>query len=311
MEIQQLRHFIAAVKYGNIGKAAIELGISQSGISRSIRNLEGLLGVPLLIRGAHGVEPTGYGDALIPRAQMILNEEQHAIEELRRLGQEKEGLLRIGIMTNFVNNLVPEITFELLQVEPKLDVVITTDVLAPLVERLRTGQLDLLFGLIGFTVGLEEFVVRRLYTSRSDVVCPAGHPLATKQHITIEDLATAVWVMPNSAGFQEAFQAFFHTRGQYRPRQVVLTSSPGILRQALYALNSLTVMTREQSEADVRAGLMVRLPGEAPGGKIMAGILYRPNVVVTPAMRELITLAHRRTAAMRDAEQKVDIDEMA
>ena len=69
MEIQQLRHLIAAVENRNLLKAADKAYISQSGLSRSLKSLEHRLGVPLLVRGPKGVEPTMYGLAVIRRAK--------------------------------------------------------------------------------------------------------------------------------------------------------------------------------------------------------------------------------------------------
>lgn len=308
MEIQQLRHFIAAVRYGNIGRAAGELGISQSGISRSIRNLETLLGVTLLVRSAHGVEPTSYGAALLPRAQRILNEEQHAVEELSRIGHDKSGLLRIGVMTNYTNNLVPNIVFDLLREHPQLDSVMVCDEFVTLVDRLRTGQIDVLFGLLSSAVQFEEFRLSRLYTSQSDVVCPATHPLAAKAQPTVEDLSEALWVMPSSTGFQQIFRSFFQVRGHQPPRQVLISNSAALLAQGLYGLNALTVMTREQSQAEVATGRLARLACETPGGRVVAGILYRANTVVSPALRQLITMARLRTAQMRGAADFLALD---
>ena len=54
MEMQQLRYFLAAVKHGNIGRAAKELNITQPALSRSIKNLETDLGAQLLERGPQG-----------------------------------------------------------------------------------------------------------------------------------------------------------------------------------------------------------------------------------------------------------------
>jgi LysR family transcriptional regulator, regulator of abg operon len=57
MEVQQLRHLIAAIETGNLLRAADKSCISQSGLSRSIKTLETTLGVPLLIRGPKGSSP--------------------------------------------------------------------------------------------------------------------------------------------------------------------------------------------------------------------------------------------------------------
>ena len=85
MEVQQLRHLLAAVRYGNLLKAAEEIHISQSGLSRSIKSLETRLGVPLLIRKSKGVEPTVFGLSVINRAKVIINEVARAVEEIKAI----------------------------------------------------------------------------------------------------------------------------------------------------------------------------------------------------------------------------------
>mgnify|MGYP000209165721 CR=1 FL=1 len=50
MELRQLRHFVAVVDMGNLSRAAERVAISQPALTRSIKNLEELLGVELLDR---------------------------------------------------------------------------------------------------------------------------------------------------------------------------------------------------------------------------------------------------------------------
>jgi DNA-binding transcriptional LysR family regulator len=65
MKLQDLHVLMAVVQAGSMRKAAARLNTTQPSISRSIAELEGALGVPLLDRNPHGVEPTTYGRALL------------------------------------------------------------------------------------------------------------------------------------------------------------------------------------------------------------------------------------------------------
>ena len=77
---KQLSHALSLARHGNFTQAAEESNLSQPALSRSIKNLEQTLGVPLFDRGAPNVVPTRYGDAFLQRARSIVADTQ----ELRR-----------------------------------------------------------------------------------------------------------------------------------------------------------------------------------------------------------------------------------
>jgi DNA-binding transcriptional LysR family regulator len=80
MEIRHLRHFLAIANTLNYSRAAEQLNISASPLSRSIQQLEISLGGPLFLRGTRKVELTPLGFSLIPHATRILED----LDELER-----------------------------------------------------------------------------------------------------------------------------------------------------------------------------------------------------------------------------------
>ena len=64
------RHFIAVVETGKVSAAAALANLSQPALTRSIINLEGTLGVRLLVRNARGVEPTPEGRLFFAEANI-------------------------------------------------------------------------------------------------------------------------------------------------------------------------------------------------------------------------------------------------
>ncbi|WP_029589747.1 LysR family transcriptional regulator [Franconibacter helveticus 513] len=75
LNIMQIRAFCQVAKRGSVSQAANDLFRTQSAITRSIRDLEHVLSVPLFERHFSGMVLTDYGKCILPRAQ-------HAIEEL-------------------------------------------------------------------------------------------------------------------------------------------------------------------------------------------------------------------------------------
>lgn len=91
-EIRQLRYFVAVAESGSVSQAAIELHLSQSALSETLRKLEVELGVELLERSRRGVTPTSAGDALLPRARDVIERFDAAL----KAAQGQTGRLRVG-----------------------------------------------------------------------------------------------------------------------------------------------------------------------------------------------------------------------
>jgi DNA-binding transcriptional LysR family regulator len=62
--LRQLRAFLAVARHGSFGRAANEIGLSQSAVSLSVRQLESELGLKLLDRTTRQVQLTNVGATL-------------------------------------------------------------------------------------------------------------------------------------------------------------------------------------------------------------------------------------------------------
>ena len=96
IELRQLRYFIAVAEELHFGRAAERLHMSQSPLSRAIRELERDLGVVLFVRTTRQVELTAAGLLLLERARRALAEIDGAIAEVQRSVQLDETGLRLG-----------------------------------------------------------------------------------------------------------------------------------------------------------------------------------------------------------------------
>lgn len=84
MDLRHLRHFLAVAKTLNYTKAAADLNISASPLSRSIQQLERIVGGPLFARGTRKVELTPLGQALIPHATKVLEDTDDLTRDMKR-----------------------------------------------------------------------------------------------------------------------------------------------------------------------------------------------------------------------------------
>lgn len=288
MEVQQLRHLIAAIETGNLLRAADKSCISQSGLSRSIKSLENTLGVPLLIRGPKGVEPTVYGLSVLRRARVILNEVGKSLDEVRAIEQARVGEVKLGITQNYAGYLVPELIANIRRERPGLRFNIVTDGFVELLNMVRTETIDFAFGLVGQIHRADGIVVEPLHAHRSRVFCGRKHPMAQRGTATLEDLHRASWVMLNSAGVQRGFGLFFESRGMSIPTQVIKTNNVDLIRHLIDDSDLLTVLPAEVVDHEVQAGRIVPLDCETPVAQTKIGLFYREDGLLTPQAQLVI-----------------------
>ncbi|MBT8240355.1 MAG: LysR family transcriptional regulator [Acidimicrobiia bacterium] len=94
---RQLRAILAVAELGNISHAAIELGVSQPSLSRTIAKIEGHLGTELFVRDSSGVVPTEAGERLARRGSEVLRQLDDIEDEIRSLDGNLHGRVCVAM----------------------------------------------------------------------------------------------------------------------------------------------------------------------------------------------------------------------
>src|ERR1700751_3003064 len=112
--LDQLVAFIAVAREGNFTKAAAKLGVSQSALSHTIRELEERLGVRLLTRTTRSVSPTEAGERLVRNIGPRFDEIEKEVTAVREFREKPAGTIRITA-TEFASDagLVPKLATRL------------------------------------------------------------------------------------------------------------------------------------------------------------------------------------------------------
>jgi molybdate transport repressor ModE-like protein len=160
----ELRHFLAleaVARTGSFGKAARDLGYTQSAVSQQIATLERQVGQKLIERpgGPRPVSLTEAGRLLLTHAEAIAARVAAAQADLMALGDGEAGALRVGVFQSVGQKILPEVMRRFLESWPKVEVTLTESAddaeLLSLVER---GELDLTFADVPLTEGPFESV---------------------------------------------------------------------------------------------------------------------------------------------------------
>ncbi|MBS9476770.1 hydrogen peroxide-inducible genes activator [Ancylobacter radicis] len=142
ISMKHLRYFEALAHHGHFGRAAEACAISQPALSLQIKELEEILGAPLVERGMRQIRLTSLGEQFAERARVILR----AVDELDDLARASHsplaGRLRIGVIPTVAPYLLPAILTRISGRFPGLDLRPREAVTQRLVEDLLEGRLD-------------------------------------------------------------------------------------------------------------------------------------------------------------------------
>ena len=237
MRLRDLETLVAVVQAGGMRKASHELHVSEPAVSKAMRELERSLGHKLLERGRRGVSATPFGEALVRRSKVLIDDLQEALRELAYLADPSAGELRLGAMATLQAGLVSAAIREQLVRYPRLRFTIVSGQAPELINHFLPQR-------------LVDFVVARplalplhpdiegepLFHDHLRVAVGPGHPLARRRRVTLADLQDAHWilsrneVMPNTpvpwafAAAGLSFPQHVITSGSLDMRQTLLAS---------------------------------------------------------------------------------------
>lgn len=126
-DLADLNVFLAVENHKSFTKAAVELGITVSALSHSIRNLETRLGVRLLNRTSRTVSPTDAGATLAKRLAVGFQEIGGALAEVDRHRDRPAGRLRINVLSDGARLLFTRWLPKYLEAYPDVSVEVAVD----------------------------------------------------------------------------------------------------------------------------------------------------------------------------------------
>jgi DNA-binding transcriptional LysR family regulator len=136
-----LATFVAVAKAASFSEAGRRLGLRQSTTSQHIQRLETAAGRRLFIRDTHSVTLTADGEAMVALAAGILEANERARQYFA--GSELRGRVRFGAAEDFVQSRLPEVLRDFTRRHRSVDIELTVDLSARLLQALDAAELDL------------------------------------------------------------------------------------------------------------------------------------------------------------------------
>lgn len=193
MNMSALIAFVEVAEQAHFGRAAQNLGITQSGLSQMIKKLEQTCGAKLIARTTRTVSLTEVGEIFLEHARELLLAHELFSQRIGAVIQGDAGTVRLGFVASAALGILPELTAELHKHAPgiKLSLVeLTSEEQLP---RLRAGEIDVgVLREISQSQGLEMSL---LTTEPLLLAVPKTHALASRKSVTLDVLKFEGFIM--------------------------------------------------------------------------------------------------------------------
>lgn len=242
MELRQLRYFVKVAEALNFSEAAKTLCVTQSTLSQQIKQIEGELSTPLLIRDSHSVKLTEAGTELLPYARRTIKDADMCAARINDLNQLAVGELSIGVTYSF-SPILTETVLEFIKEYPSIKLNIFYKPMQELLEMLGRREVDfvLAFRPNDAPSDMESHI---LFQNALAAVMRSDHPLAAKKKITLTELEQYDMALP-AKGLQ-ARNAFDSVTTPYNKFKIRLElNEVNILLKIVSSSNLVTVLAED------------------------------------------------------------------
>jgi DNA-binding transcriptional LysR family regulator len=287
--VRQFELVKALATYRHFGRAATALGVSQPALTRSLKHLEDLLGVPLFDR--QGVAPTVFGELVLNHGGPVIK----GFADLMREIDLAKGV-EIGEFSVAAGPYPAEISGQraigMLSAEhPRLFVELKLFNWTKIVNQVLKETVDLGFADLAEAAENPELETEAVRSSRLNFFCAARHPLAGRNAVTLEDLCEFPWVGPTLTDRMRRFLpqrdlpcgVFDAVKGRFLPR--ILVGNFTAAKQIVLAGQGIGGALPFQLKREIDDGDCVLLPIELPWLSLNYGFISKRGRTHSPAAK--------------------------
>ena len=286
MNLRDLRYLVALADEGHFGRAALRCHVSQPTLSAQVRKLEEYLGVPLVERQPRRVTLTEAGTRVVERARRLLLEADAIVELARSDRDPLAGSLKVALIPTVGPYLLPHVARRLRRDLPRLKLMLYEYQTEPLLEKLRAGEIDV--GILALPVAQDGLDACVLYDEPFTVAVPAGHPLAARDRLKLEDLRGETLLLLEDGHCLRDQALEVCSRVRVHEDQDYRATSLETLRQMVAAGHGVTLMPQlaSASHGSTARGLAIK-PFAKPAPARTIGAVWRKSTTRGQAIEAL------------------------
>lgn len=299
VKFRHLQCLLQTARLGGVAKAAKSLGVSQPAVSKSLAELEDILGVQLMERSRAGIVLTPVGEMFVRYAGASVAALRQGLDGVARSKMDEEAVLTVGVLPSVAGRVVPAAVDRFKRARPGVTLKVVSGPNLHLLDQLRLGALDLVFGRLGAPETMMGLSFLHLYSETVSFVVRPKHPLASAP-----DLARIVdypVLFPDQdAAIRGIVERYLVANGiGYIPDRIE-TVSNDFGRAYTRRSNAVWIISSGVVALDIAEKMLKELPFDVSDTSGPVGVTTRADTEVPPAARLLIdAMQHAAKLAAR------------
>ncbi|HAT2867874.1 TPA: LysR family transcriptional regulator [Serratia marcescens] len=179
--LKQLRVFVAIARHGSFSRAGEAIGLTQSAVSHSVKELEAEVGVRLLDRTTREVVLTDAGLRLANRVERLLDELQTTLLDVRSFGVQRSGTVRVATSQTISAHLMPQCIAAGERQYPEIRIMLRDQAQQQVLHSVRNAEVD--FGIVVDPVQAVDLECEAVLHEPFLLLCRDDHPFAAQQAV--------------------------------------------------------------------------------------------------------------------------------
>lgn len=292
VKFRHLQTFLEVARQRSVGKAADALAITQPAVSRTLRELEDILGVALFDKEGRGIRLSHLGEIFLRHAAESLAAVRRGLDSVA-LAQRTEGPpVRIGTLPTASATFMPDAVAQFLAAGTGSQVTIVSGDNKVLLDGLRTGDLDMVVGRLGAPERMAGLSFEPLYSEEVAIVVGRNHPLLARRTFALSALADYTVLMPpHGSVIRPYVDRLLLTNGIPELPRTIETVSDPFGRAFIAKHDAAWIISRGVVENDLAEGRFVALPVDMSETRGAVGLTIRAGTEPGPSlalMRQVI-----------------------
>lgn len=297
MKVQHIQTLVAIANAGSLRGAAEALGKSQPALTKSLRQAEDDLGVPIFQRSSRGVVPTELGERVLTRARAISSEIDRLDDDVAQLRGEQVGSINVCVSPLAAVKIMPQALARFHAKFPKIEIHLTSGLFPSALKPLRDGRTDIVIGPTPPAGMAREISVEPLL--KTPIVLITSKTSSYQKAKKLADLTDANWIMIGAPlGPGDIFRKPFVDHGLVPPKATTTSESYFGAMSLVEELGAVCTFPMRLLE-DVRQGWDVdQIQIEETLDPLEISLMTRSGHPLTPMAEELVNALRRRVATL-------------
>ncbi|MBS0450528.1 MAG: LysR family transcriptional regulator [Proteobacteria bacterium] len=276
LQLRHLRCLAAVGQERNLVRAASALALTQPAVSKTMAELEDIVGRQLLVRRRRGVDLTAAGEVLLRHAVATLRSLREGVSLALDEAEGQQLRVAVGALPNMAAGVLPEAIALLVGEHPQLRVRVVSGTNAQLMAQLRQGEIDLVVGRLAQPAALVDLSFQQLYSEPLLLVARPAHPLAGKPQPPVAALAAYPLVVPLQGTLvRDTADAFLYARGNALPGAVVEATDNSFILSLLARTDAIWFAPKGAADGALAQGSLVRIDVDTRATDGPVGITWR------------------------------------